>query len=174
MTCISTNLTFIPDLPATALRVKISGPERRDRLFLGYKITTLSDNYIKTIPPRAFSELLNLQSLDLSWNYIETFDPLTFEGLNSLTHLDLSVNHFQIIPTRALSKLPNLQRLNLSYSGLVPTIPSRAFFELSNLQSLDLSRNTIETFDPLSFEGLDSLTHLDLSLKDLWVVTVYT
>ena len=170
--CFHAKLTFIPDLPVTALKA-----------YLSY-------NDIVTITPRAFSKLPKLKRLDLKHNRIRTVESSSFLGLDNLTNLDLSYNNISRIPMKSFSKLSKLKILDLSYShieiveslafeGLVSlvdlhmqhnnisTLPKKAFWKMSKLQRLYLSYSHIKTIGILAFEGLDSLTQLDLSHNNI-------
>lgn len=121
----------------------------------------LSENYLKTIPARAFVNFVSLEVLNLSTNSLTSINDLAFEGLNLMTSLDLSYNKLSILGDRLLSNNSALIFLNLShnYISKLDTINSKSlkvliasFCEISSLErdslymmpslvSLSLSRN---------------------------------
>ena len=166
--CRNRGLTSIPDIPATALTLDLSG------------------NNITTIPTQAFSKLSKLRSLDLTGIKLRIVEPLAFEGLESLTKLDLSLNDIDTIPTQQFSKLSKLKSLDLlgnkiriiepfAFEGLeslttidlssndIDTIPTQQFSKLSNLQSLKMNHNQIHLVESFAFYGLQNIAMLNLN-----------
>uniref|UniRef100_A0A3P9JGT7 Tsukushi small leucine rich proteoglycan homolog (Xenopus laevis) n=1 Tax=Oryzias latipes TaxID=8090 RepID=A0A3P9JGT7_ORYLA len=140
----------------------------------------LSSNHITKLSPNALSKLRYLESLDLSLNDLDSLSVGSFSGL-PLVDVDLSHNHFHefnmdifsakvngepvtldlshnklvSVSTASHGRAPHIQSLNLSSNWLV-SVPNLEGLPLSGLSEL-------QTIEPYSFKGLQSLQVLDLS-----------
>jgi len=85
-----------------------------------------------------------------------------------LTILDLSHNKIGFISNDTFVNLRTLTNLNLEHN-LLKTIGNRllSFGNLKKLDKLYISQNLIDTYDATSFNGLNLLTKIYLSLNNL-------
>lgn len=128
------------------------------------KNLNLQDNELTEVPVKALKILVNLSLLDLSKNRIKHLNNHSFITLRKLTTLKVSDNNITIEP-KALFGLENSLK-NLNLKGTKQKTVPECIRSLRSLAFLDLSQNSIRelpsTDDSLTFEGLDSLTALNL------------
>ncbi|VVD00779.1 unnamed protein product, partial [Leptidea sinapis] len=128
------------------------------------KNLNLQDNELTQVPSKAFKFLKNLSLLDLSKNRITYIENNAFAALQDLTTLKISDNNVTLAP-RALAGLENSLK-NLNLKGTRQKIVPECIRGLRNLAFLDLSQNSLRELPgpsgSRSFEGLDSLTALNL------------
>ncbi|XP_029995354.1 extracellular matrix protein 2 [Sphaeramia orbicularis] len=100
----------------------------------------MADNKIKSIAPKDFSGLLNLDTLDLSKNNLDD----------------------ESFSQNPLSNLTFLKKLNLDNNLLtrVPALPS-------SLEELKINKNKLSAVTPYCFRGLNSLLNLELEENGL-------
>ncbi|KAI9144946.1 hypothetical protein BKA69DRAFT_646450 [Paraphysoderma sedebokerense] len=114
--------------------------------------------------PEYLSEVgLSLMSLTLHRNKISNLispDSVILQTtFQHLQDLDLSHNTMQSFPDFPSTSFPSLNSLNLSFNKL-NTFPSRIASHFPKLQVLMLSNNLLAE---IKVEGLENLTHLDVS-----------
>ena len=78
----------------------------------------LTNNYIATIFPEAFSGLIPLKKLYLGNNYLSEIHGNMWVGLQSLERLDLQGKRLTDIPRHGISHMPLLATLELSSNHL--------------------------------------------------------
>ncbi|XP_053599623.1 leucine-rich repeat and immunoglobulin-like domain-containing nogo receptor-interacting protein 1 [Plodia interpunctella] len=128
------------------------------------KNLNLQDNELTEVPVRALKILTNLSLLDISKNRISHINSHAFVTLRKLTTLKISDNNVTL-EALALSGLENSLK-NLNLKGTKQKVVPECIRGLRNLAFLDLSQNSIRELPSPegknSFEGLDSLTALNL------------
>lgn len=128
------------------------------------KNLNLQDNELTEVPVKALRILTNLSLLDLSKNKITYIENYSFSTLQELTTLKLSDNNVTLAP-QAFSGLENSLK-NLNLKGTKQKTVPECIRRLRSLAFLDLSQNSIRQLPgpdgALTFEGLDSLTALNL------------
>ncbi|CAG9566629.1 unnamed protein product [Danaus chrysippus] len=128
------------------------------------KNLNLQDNELSEVPVKALRILTNLSLLDLSKNKITLIENYSFSTLQELTTLKLSDNNVTLAP-QALAGLENSLK-NLNLKGTRQKTVPECIRGLRSLAFLDLSQNSIRELPgpdgPQTFEGLDSLTALNL------------
>lgn len=128
------------------------------------KNLNLQDNELSEVPVRTLRILTNLSLLDLSKNRITRVGNHAFITLQKLTTLKLSDNNVTLAP-QALTGLENSLK-NLNLKGTRQKVVPECIKGLRSLAFLDLSQNSIRELPgpegSLTFEGLDSLTALNL------------
>ncbi|XP_023947331.2 leucine-rich repeat and immunoglobulin-like domain-containing nogo receptor-interacting protein 1 [Bicyclus anynana] len=128
------------------------------------KNLNLQDNELSDVPVKALRVLTSLSLLDISKNKISYIENYSFSTLKDLTTLKLSDNNITLAP-HALSGLENSLK-NLNLKGTKQKIVPECIRGLRSLAFLDLSQNSIRELpgpdDILTFDGLDSLTALNL------------
>ena len=139
--CSHSGLTFIPDIPATTLKLD------------------LSDNDIDTVPTRAFFKLSKLEILDLNNNKIHSVLSLAFYGLHNLKVLSLGYNRIHTLENNTLPS--TLETLNLQ-ANQIKRIGPNDISNLGSLKVLFLSKNGIVEISHGAFDGLGKLKFLDL------------
>ncbi len=142
-------------------------------LQLGYEFSLYSDWSDQ------FCDLPSLTQIDLSHNDLGRVSDNAFSGLSSLTHLDLgntaqsiySTNTRLILAEDAFAGLSSLTHLHLDFC-IMWSLPAGIFDGLSSLTRLDLNHNKIDD-DGLPtdvFDGLSSLTELELSVNEITIL----
>ena len=170
--CRSRNLTSIPDIPSTALRLDLSYnnistlPARVFSKLSKLLDLNLRSNKIYTVAPGTFDKLTSIQTLDLSFNRINTVAPGTFDKLTSIQTLDLSHNRINTVAPGTFDKLTSIQTLDLSYNE-INTVAPGTFDKLTSIQTLYLRGNGINTVAPGTFDKLTSIQTLDLSVNEI-------
>ncbi|XP_043704464.1 MDIS1-interacting receptor like kinase 2-like [Telopea speciosissima] len=153
-------------------------------------VLDLSSNYVVGEIPKEFGELTALLNLSLSDNQISGSLPLEIGRLNSLTNLDLSTNRLSGQIPKEIGNCSNLLNLDLSNNRLNGTIPFQIgnllylqilldlsqnrlngeiqsqFKNLRNLEKLNLSHNQLSGTTVTVFEGMSSLTSIDISYNE--------
>lgn len=128
------------------------------------KNLNLQDNELTEVPVKALRVLTSLSLLDISKNRITYISDYSFITLQELATLKLSDNNVTLEP-RALSGLENSLK-NLNLKGTKQKNVPECIRGLRSLAFLDLSQNSIRELPgpdgALTFEGLDSLTALNL------------
>lgn len=126
----------------------------------------LQGNALTEIPVRIFSNLKKLEMLDIAGNQLTKLDPDTFVGLERLQELYLYFNHpgLRIIPG-AFNGLTRVSYLDLSYNG-IGAICSDMWQGLTTITHLNLAHNALKHL-PRAFENHNTITHLDLSGNNL-------
>ena len=131
--CSYGNLTAIPDIPETAVHLK------------------LDHNSLTSIPTGAFSKLAKLQSLILNNNRISYIELFAFEGLVNLTKLELSDNKIQTLGHKCFANIPRLQHLNLK-SNWLNYSTNDAFYGTSELIGVNLNGNQFDSVPILGYQ----------------------
>uniref|UniRef100_A0A4W4E6B7 Ig-like domain-containing protein n=1 Tax=Electrophorus electricus TaxID=8005 RepID=A0A4W4E6B7_ELEEL len=121
----------------------------------------LSNNHLKILERRQFSNLAELQELDLSENMLSIIKFEAFLGLRRLLTLRLSQNRLKIIPLGVFSGLLSLRLLDISKNEILIFL-DHTFRDMASLQKLDASRNDIVFISKLAFSGLLNLQELNL------------
>ncbi|XP_044266891.1 leucine-rich repeat transmembrane protein FLRT1 [Tribolium madens] len=128
------------------------------------KNLNLQDNDLTEVPVESLRPLRTLSLLDLSHNRISVVPDGAFETLKKLATLKLSDNNV----TLSLEALKGLEGSlkNLNLKGTRQKDIPEAVKNLRTLAFLDLSQNSLRELPGMtglkSFEGLDSLTALNL------------
>lgn len=124
------------------------------------QILNLEHNAIDFIAEGAFGELKNLHALTLSYNKLKRIESYHFNGMYALNQLLLDSNEIDHISGHAFSNVTNLGDLSLNdnHLGRVPV----GLGKLRFLKTLDLGKNTIQSINNSSFEGLDQIYGLRL------------
>ena len=125
----------------------------------------LGSNNITVLPPRVFSYLSILGTLDLDKIHVKEFDVESVFGNSSIYHLSVRGSKIStIIPlnNKSHGDLSSLQILNMRENE-IKTIPDSSFLGLANLQLLHLQSNKLKSVTNSSFCGLKSLSILNLS-----------
>ena len=137
----------------------------------GLRTLSIRDTGLRTVPPRAFLGLADLESLVLHGNdALEPPQDGGFAGMPNLTSLKITgpkssdgTAQFLTLRPGMFADMPKLTELDLSGSG-VGYVPAGAFAGLSGLQRLDLSWNgPVRELSPQAFSGLTALRYLNLS-----------
>ncbi|KAG9446113.1 hypothetical protein H6P81_012241 [Aristolochia fimbriata] len=108
----------------------------------------------------------SLTSLDLNFNNLVGLLPTQIGVLSRLTSLDLGDNNFnESIPVEIgnLLELRMLRLYNNSFTGSIPY----PIVNLKKVWFLDLGANYLVPPDPVRFPGLESVTHLYLTLNNI-------
>nr|CAD7452145.1 unnamed protein product [Timema tahoe] len=135
----------------------------------------LVDNTLSSLPPDAFSNLPNLETLDMSGNDLLGFDPSTFHnGPARLSSLYLADNQLTSIPYQQVSALRLLRTLDLSGNMIshlhsATSEPEQPGVQLS-LDTLRLDYNQIQYLPPGSFQHFDILNRTFLDGNPLFMV----
>jgi Leucine-rich repeat (LRR) protein len=128
------------------------------------KNLNLQDNDLTEVPVESLRPLRTLSLLDLSHNRISVVPDGAFETLKKLATLKLSDNNVTLSPGALNGLEGSLKNLNLK--GTRQKDIPEATRNMRTLAFLDLSQNTLKelpgTTGLQSFEGLDSLTALNL------------
>lgn len=129
----------------------------------------LGDNGLTTLSEGAFTNLLNLTSLDLDQNLVTDIDAHVFPA--SLQTLSLSNNLLTEIPVAALYDLQNLTWIQLS-GNLFARLPKPISLPVKHLHKLDLSHNLLTIIPPhfINSTGL-SITNLHLEFNYIRTVS---
>ncbi|XP_067145416.1 uncharacterized protein [Centruroides vittatus] len=152
------NITRLPE-------TLFNNTEYLSRLFMtGNKISTLP-------PPRVFSNLKRLGSLDLSYNRLNHLHEDIFEHLSTLAVLRLSDNDLSSLHDDTLLPLSNLRIIDLSNNNF-ERLPAKYPFGSSNyLRSVNISNSNLKTFPNIDWSN-NNLTEVDLSRNQLREVTL--
>ncbi|XP_042486452.1 MDIS1-interacting receptor like kinase 2-like, partial [Macadamia integrifolia] len=140
----------------------------------------LSSNYLVGEIPKEFGELTSLLNLSLSGNQLSGSLPLEVGRLYSLTNLDLSTNGLSGQIPKEIGNCSNLLYLDLSNNSLNGSIPPQIgnlvylqiLLDLSqnklsgNLEKLNLSHNQLSGSIFSAFNGMSSLTSIDISYNE--------
>lgn len=111
-----------------------------------------------------FARLANLIALNLAHNSLSKIDEFLFYDFKKLQILDLGYNQIDVIHEKALTNLLNLKTLNLAYNKLRSL--DKGFFTSGvdgKLSELSLENNVISSISAEFFQGMTSLTDLNLS-----------
>ncbi|KAI8502125.1 TIR domain [Branchiostoma belcheri] len=119
-----------------------------------------------------FSFFPRLESLILVGNNITALPPKAFSGLGRLQTLDMSKNdHFENVPNGSFVSLDNLTSLSLTLAKGRSDIHGSVFFNLPNLRSLTISgpetKHAVGRFTKFSLRGLKYLESLIVDWNDL-------
>ena len=93
---------------------------------------------LKTLPPRVFSELTNLEQLVLNNNQLKILPPETFSGLTNLKRLSLDNNQLESLPPLIFSNLKSLKIIVLTNNPFSDEEKTRITEELKNKKTLTL------------------------------------
>ncbi|KAI8516137.1 hypothetical protein Bbelb_069500, partial [Branchiostoma belcheri] len=121
----------------------------------------LSNNVIKVLRGRIFSNVSVVKELHLENNLIYYIDPDAFNGV-TLTLLNLDNNAVLTLDSNLLSTQGSLKNLSMANNQL-QRIPDGFLASLVQLGTLSLSGNMIEMLESTTFDNLASLEDLDLS-----------
>nr|CAI5867538.1 unnamed protein product [Callosobruchus analis] len=128
------------------------------------KNLNLQDNDLTEVPVLALKPLKTLSLLDLSHNKLTKITAGSFETLGKLTTLKLSDNNVTLEDGALRGLEGSLKNLNLK--GTRQKDVPRAVQGMRTLSFLDMSQNSLRELpgsqDKKTFEGLDSLTALNL------------
>ncbi|XP_074317185.1 putative inactive leucine-rich repeat receptor-like protein kinase At3g03770 [Silene latifolia] len=178
-------LTSLRVLSLVSLGIYGPLPDKIDRLS-SLEFLDLSSNFFYgSIPPR-MATMVKLQTLRLDGNFFNETMPSWFASLSNLSILSLSNNQLKGPFPGSVGKINTLNTLILSNNKISGSLPDLR--SLSGLKVLDLSRNELDselptlprglfmallnnnTFNgeiPRSYNRLNRLEHLDLSLNHL-------
>ncbi|XP_052143034.1 probable leucine-rich repeat receptor-like protein kinase At1g35710 [Oryza glaberrima] len=128
---------------------------------------SLASNLLQGRIPEEVGYLQNLEYLDLSSNNLSGPIQGSVENCLKLSFLNLGHNHLDgSIPIK-LGMLINLREiLDLSDNSFAGIIPSQ-LGSLSMLEALNLSHNALSGSIPPSFQGMISLSTMDVSYNNL-------
>ncbi|KAL7262816.1 hypothetical protein ACSBR1_001052 [Camellia fascicularis] len=133
-------------------------PKNLENLNLLFDLT-LSNNRLSGNIPAELGSLSNLQSLNLATNKLSGSIPSQLGECVKLLNLNLSENLLSGGIRTEIGKLQFLQTLDLGNNSLTGEIP-QSIGELQSLETLNLSI-------PSSFNGMGSLTSIDISYNHL-------
>ncbi|XP_078689179.1 uncharacterized protein LOC144920722 [Branchiostoma floridae x Branchiostoma belcheri] len=119
-----------------------------------------------------FSFFPRLESLILVGNNITALPPKAFSGLGRLKTLDMSKNdHFENVPNGSFVSLDNLTSLSLTLAKGRSEIHGSVFLNLPNLRFLTISgpetKHAVGRFTKFSLRGLKRLESLTVDWNDL-------
>ncbi len=151
-------ITFLLDLQITNANLEKLQQEHLSR-FLFLKNLNLGYNRLKSLGPRTFLILYNLEIMDLSHNLLEALRREIFTGLRVLRQLNLNHNSIRLISHCTFQHLQKLGTLNLSHNKLAH-LGKNILCGLS-LKALDISYNSLSAMDEnvfvYSFQHLKTL-----------------
>lgn len=124
----------------------------------------LSDNFISSLGPEAFSYSPMVKKICLAGNILSVLSSDSFKRLTELRDLDLSNNQLSELTLGTFQDNANLENLSLQNNSL-RIIGKDIFKGLSNLKYLNLSHNHL--LSSKSFESLTQLQVLDISFNKL-------
>lgn len=154
----------VHNLQLSGCKIKTVSPDAFKGQEQHLRNLNLQDNDLTQIPVDSLRPLRSLTLLDLSHNRITTIPAGAFETLSKLTTLKLSDNNVTLQDGALRGLEDSLKNLNLKGTRL-KNIP-KAIRGLKTLAFLDLSQNSLKELPSedgiQSFEGLDSLTALNL------------
>ncbi|XP_022794446.1 relaxin receptor 2-like [Stylophora pistillata] len=104
----------------------------------------VSENQLEDLPPRVFSGLNWLSTLDLSNNHLKDFPPGVFDETRHLTRIWLGNNNFKELPEDLFVGQDRIRFLRMKGNQL-QQLPRNIFKDLSNIEELDLSYNKLQT-----------------------------
>ena len=123
----------------------------------------LINNAISTMERGSFEGVSSLKILYLRTNYITAILPGTFNGLNALQKLDLGSNMITEEELRNLQSVKLTLRFLYMNSNRITAIPIDTFKGFNALEQLDLSDNQISQLTSGAFQGLSSMTGIELN-----------
>lgn len=127
----------------------------------------LSSNKFTNLTSYAFKSYNNLKVLRLRNNTIKLIYMEAFSNLVDLHTLDLSNNLLSSVPSTTIwSTLPSLVNLNLAGNNLMMVMDD-TFKGLGKLKILDLGGNRISELEPNAMQGLNELQILRLEYNAL-------
>ncbi|PFX23275.1 Relaxin receptor 1 [Stylophora pistillata] len=129
----------------------------------------VSENQLEDLPPRVFSGLNWLSTLDLSNNHLKDFPPGVFDETRHLTRIWLGNNNFKELPEDLFVGQDRIRFLRMKGNQL-QQLPRNIFKDLSNIEELDLSYNKLQTLPEGFLNHSTRLRELRLSgnqLKEL-------
>ena len=110
--------------------------------FIYLKNLWLSDNFLQTVSPQVFSNLLNVEKVDLSHNLLKTLSSDTFHHCFNLEELDLSHNYLTTLSKGTFDRNTPVKRLILCDNPLVWSQDVYENFDsLQNIQELHIPGN---------------------------------
>ncbi|XP_014280647.1 podocan isoform X4 [Halyomorpha halys] len=134
-------ISSITNFSSTSLKFLDASENKIEKLTIGnspsLRQLTLSNNLIKTIQPKLYNVIPNLEILNLSSNFLTKLEDHSF-NLTNLLQLDLNNNE-------------------------ISSLSQKCFSGLSRLQVLNISLNRIQTVSPSTFQYLNGLFHLVVS-----------
>ena len=133
-------ITFLLDLQITNANLEKLQQKHLSR-FLFLKNLNLSYNSLKSLGPRTFLTLHNLEIMDLSHNLLEALRQDILTGLRVLRQLNLNHNSIRLISHCTFQHLQKLGILNLSHNKLAH-LGKNILCGLT-LKALDVSYNTL-------------------------------
>lgn len=151
---------FLADLANNKIKV-ISGLEHLTNL----RKIDLGANRIRTIDPKQFANLVNLEELWLGKNKIEKIEGLS--NLKKLRRLDIQSNRLTTVEN-LIGLEDTLEELYLAHNGIDDAgamCPSGLMLNFKQLSTLDMSKNRLTTCKP--FVHLTTLCELWVSSNDI-------
>ncbi|XP_035825008.1 toll-like receptor 4 [Aplysia californica] len=135
-------------------------------------------NRIRKIKPFAFDNLVSLEYLNLEFNYLElsaaSYPSHLFSPLTQLKTLRLAHQNSQALdsyPPDFIFNMTSLRALSVTTVGQVLHFGPE-FCQLQNLSRLEIS-GPVRQITNSSFEGLECLTLIELSLNKLPSLTIF-
>ncbi|CAH1252598.1 GP5 [Branchiostoma lanceolatum] len=115
---------------------------------VGLQALDLVGNQIKELPPKAFRNLTELQSLAF-WEQptLTTIDDDAFYGLSKLQGIDASSTGINKLTNGTFNGLSGMGELVLGECK-IPDVPVGAFHQMTSLTTLWLDGNLLKTLDP--------------------------
>ena len=117
----------------------------------GLETLSLASNEIEALPENGFRNFRSLRKLDLSGNRISRLSNESFFHVNKLNDLDLSRNPLKFFKKHCFRSLTQLQKFYLAYVATV-----------------------LPQIDPGAFQGLESVSRLDLESSSGLILKVTT
>uniref|UniRef100_A0A8C5PXN2 Ig-like domain-containing protein n=1 Tax=Leptobrachium leishanense TaxID=445787 RepID=A0A8C5PXN2_9ANUR len=121
----------------------------------------LSYNRIRSIQPKIFGDLQELQELDLSHNQLSRMEPGVFSGLPSLRILLVHHNQLKLLPSGVFAGMPDLTWLDVRGNQLVILL-DQTFQGLRELRHLEAGDNPLLFISSGAFLGMPQLQRLGL------------
>ncbi|XP_054878512.1 toll-like receptor 13 [Poeciliopsis prolifica] len=136
------------------------------------QVLNMSDNKLTRVS-YDIRRLAFLKILHLDNNFISKLDCEDFENTTHLVELNLNTNQIPSLEKCVLEHLTELKHLDLGYNKL-GVFGDTFKVALHKLEFLDMSENDIkEKISSNTFEGLQSLRHLNMASDDIIMIETF-